>query len=115
MKKSKSYIEKIDDTFDFLLMVRNLLEKLIPESDNEKAVELACSLAAQLIKSAIDELSPGENYFLSSKERFGSEYGDHNEADYGRSACASSVVASLDRRVEARLREFMSISFQINQ
>lgn len=111
MEKSKSYIGKIDSAFSYLLMSRSMLEKIIPDSDSEKAIELACSLVAQLLKSAIDELSPTEHSFLSPTERFRPRYGADNGEVQG-CLLLSPPLIDVDARVAARLREFITTPFQ---
>jgi hypothetical protein len=111
MEKCKSYVGKIDSAFSFLLMSRNLIQTTIADSDSERAIELACSLVAQLIKSAIDELSPAEHSFLSSAEKFGLRVGDINVGDQWASIYGPPLV-DVDGRIDARLREIIAISSQ---
>jgi len=109
MEKYKSYIGKIDNAFGFLLMSNNLIETTIAESDSERAIEFACSLVARLIKSAIDELSPAEQPFLSSAEKFGLRGGDANVGDRWASMYGPPLI-DVDGLIDARLREVMAIS-----
>jgi len=108
LEKSRSYLVKIDSAFSFLLMSRNLLETTIAESDSERAIELACLLVAQLVKSAIDDLSPAKHSFLSPAERFRPRT-DNGGADNQGLSIHKPPLVDVDERVSARLRELLAI------
>jgi len=106
MKEKISYLDKIDTAFSFLLMSRGLLEEIIPNSDNEKSIELACFLVVDLLKLAINELYSPENFSLAPEEvyRSGSVTKDQWSA-----ICDSSLI-DVDNQVAAHLRHLMTAS-----
>lgn len=67
MENIKSFSGRIDRAFSILLMCKNLLQDIIPDSDNEKARAHAAELVAILIKSAVDELMPQCVHSLPSR------------------------------------------------
>lgn len=90
-------------------MGRNLLENIIPDSDSEKAIELACTLVAQLIKSAIDELHPLQYSFVPATHKFGLTSDAIHGVDLQQSICGAPLV-DVDERIGARLKELLATS-----
>jgi hypothetical protein len=109
MEKRKSYIGKIDASFDFLLMGRTILGDIIPDSDSEKAIELACTLVAQLIKSAVDELQSAPHSVISTTDKLRLASGLIQSEDVRHSSSKAPLV-DVDERIGARLRELMAVS-----
>lgn len=61
MDKMRTYSGRIDKAFSFLLMANDMLEKIIPGSDDEQARALAAKFVAELIRSAVEQLIPNAN------------------------------------------------------
>lgn len=59
MDKTRTISGRIDNAFGPLLMARDILDDLMPESMDEQARALAAQFVAKLIKAAVDELTPG--------------------------------------------------------
>jgi hypothetical protein len=58
MEKIRTIAGRIDSAFSTLLMAKDVIEKIIPESDDEHARALAAQFVAQLIKATVEQLIP---------------------------------------------------------
>lgn len=56
MNNTQSYSTKIDEALSSLLMAQMLLQRIIPESENEKCRSLAAELVAKLLILAFETL-----------------------------------------------------------
>lgn len=83
-----------------------MIEIMFADCNNEVAIDLACSLVAKLIKSAIDELSPAENFFSPPAEKTKLKF--HIVASgNSESPIYKFPPFDVDERITAMLRELM--------
>ncbi|MEO0319258.1 MAG: hypothetical protein RL404_2935 [Pseudomonadota bacterium] len=58
MEKLRTFSGRIDQAFSSLLMAKDIIEKIIPDSDDEQARAHAAKFVAELIKTAVSHLIP---------------------------------------------------------
>lgn len=79
MNRTQILSRRIDDAFSSLLMAKDILDQVIPNSDCDSAISMANEFAQQLINKATDSLTLDP-----------AAPGLHNIVDFGRTKASLS-------------------------
>lgn len=60
--------ERIDRAFSSLLMAKDILDRVVPESDHEQARQMAGHLAVDLVDLAVREICPFSDLQIVPKQ-----------------------------------------------
>ena len=100
------YAARIDQAFALLLVAKQMLDHVIPDSDDERARTMSAEFVAALIKAASDVLTPRGEEAPKNSEMDGKVIQFDSAANVRLKAGQSLTYNDIDRQIEQILADW---------